>query len=96
MKTLGDTGLIPDIRITQQHDDFDNGFESGENHMIDKISALPILAVVKKAVEMGAVKFKACDGAYFDDSNNIKCIDFEIKKQCPTCSGTGFTITEGE
>ena len=63
MKTLGDLkGLLPERKITQQYDDFNNGFESGENHMIDIVSAIPLLDVVKKAVESGAVRIEICKG----------------------------------
>ena len=63
MKTLGDLkGLLPERKITQQYDDFNNGFESGENHMIDIVSAIPLLDVVKKAVESGSVRIEICKG----------------------------------
>lgn len=97
MKTLGDTGLMPKKKGYDPYSDtYSNCTREGDNRTIDKISAIPILAVVQKAVEMNLVKLKGCDEAYFDNSGNLKCFDFETSGQCPTCSGNGFTITEGE
>ena len=93
MKTLGDLkGLLPERKITQQYDDFNNGFESGENHMIDIVSAIPLLDVVKKAVESGAVRIKLCSCI------EISSVFGKIKtiRTCANCYGHGFTITEGE
>ena len=33
---------MPKIKCTQQYDDFNNGFETGENHMIEHFSYLDI------------------------------------------------------
>ena len=55
-----------------------------------------VLAVVKKAVEMGLVKIEFCGRC--SGSGDLNCYvpdpDAEFKP-CPICSGNGFTITEG-
>ena len=83
MKTLGDTGLMPEKSYCS---DCGSGCHCPtRNDTITEISAIPLLTVVRKAVEGGMVDIKPC-----------KCVNIEYKatENCPDCNGTGFVIEE--
>ncbi len=113
MKTLGDLkGLLP-TKLERG-----NGHETrckctvcfhsyGYAQAHDEISAIPLLDVVKKAVESGLIVVKPCEGCGSNgwyvghrsecSLNREECCDCGGEQiQCEPCSGNGFTITEGE
>lgn len=77
MKTLGDTGLMPEKMSGKSYPSMTY------NKVIDEISAIPLLTVVRKAVEGGLVRINLCH-----------CPDRDERGDCPDCNGTGFVITE--
>ncbi len=101
-KTLGDLkGLLP-TKLERG-----NGHETrckctvcfhsyGYAQAHDEISAIPILNVVKKAVESGAIVIKPCTA----NCLNGIITDYEGAEVrdvvCLTCSGREYVITEGE
>jgi len=97
MKTLGDLkGLLP-ARSDRWYDGTtEDAIGLHKNKIINQISAIPLLDVVKKAVESGAVVIKPCTA----NCLNGIITDYEGAEVrdivCPTCSGREYVITEGE
>ena len=89
MKTLGDTGLMPEKHQVYGNENVrTKARKENRNRLLNQISALPILTIVKKAVEMGLVrvnKCKSCEG-----------YSITLSKHCPACSGSGVVVEEGE
>lgn len=97
-KTLGDLkGLLPEKHQVYGNENVrTKARKENRNRLINQISAIPLLDVVKKAVESGAVVIKPCTA----NCLNGIVTDYEGAEVrdivCPTCSGREYVITEGE
>lgn len=119
MKTLGDTGLMPEKKYCSLHKNNEMWYTAiasqsceycyacnRSNRAITEISAIPLLTVVRKAVELGlrVNKCVPCDGngwttehdtgAYSHDEDGSCNGSCPVQAPCPDCNGTGFTVTE--
>ena len=89
MKTLGDTGLMPKERDLENcpRGNWQTNYEV--NGIIDQISALSLLEIVKKAVELGLIVIERCEGCCGTG-------DIADNEPCSDCSGSGDVVEEGE
>ena len=99
-------------KLTHLNGDHLMGLELNDIHIIANFitrlqTTAPLLSVVKKAVESGLIVVKPCEGCGSNgwyvghrsecSLNREECCDCGGEQiQCETCSGNGFTITEGE